>query len=46
MKQKLFDKFAELFGNSDGVNFYFSRAVSISSENIPIITEVMYFRVH
>lgn len=24
MKQKLFDKFAELFGNSDGVNFYFS----------------------
>ena len=24
MKQKLFNKFAELFGNSDGVNFYFS----------------------
>ena len=46
MKQKLFDKFAELFGNSDGVNFIFPRAVSISSENIPIITEVMYFRVH
>lgn len=24
MKQKLFDKFAELFGNSDGAHFYFS----------------------
>lgn len=24
MKQKLFDKFAELFGNSDGARFYFS----------------------
>ena len=24
MKQKIFDKFAELFGNSDGAHFYFS----------------------
>ena len=24
MKQKLFDKFAELFGNADGAHFYFS----------------------
>ncbi len=24
MKEKLFDKFAELFGNADGARFYFS----------------------
>lgn len=46
MKQKLFNKFAELFGNSDGVNFYFSPGRVNLTENIPIITEVMYFRVH
>ena len=37
MKQKLFDKFAELFGNSDGVNFYFSTELPVKERTARFI---------
>ena len=44
MKQKLFDKFAELFGNSDGAHFYFSPGrVNL---NIQTTMADMYFPAH
>ena len=44
MKQKLFDKFAELFSNPTEIKFYFPGPCQSHRRNIPIITEVMYFR--
>lgn len=42
MKQKLYDKFAELFGATDDAHFYLLPAASTLSESTPTITAVMY----
>ena len=42
MKQKLYDKFAELFGATDDAHFYFAPGrVNLIGET-PTITAVMY----
>ena len=46
MKKKLFDMFAELFGDSEGARFYFSPGRVNLIVNTQIITVDMYFHVH
>ena len=46
MKKKLFDMFAELFGDSEGARFYFSPGrVNLIGEHTDITVD-MYFHVH